>query len=76
MDCNDFVELVTVYLDDALDAATRERFEAHIDVCYGCDVYLTQIRETAGAVGRLEPDHLSVSARDTLLAAFRDWHHR
>jgi anti-sigma factor RsiW len=74
VDCDEFVELVTAYLDGALDAETQERFVAHIHVCDGCDVYLGQIREMVSTVGQLEPDHLSAPARDTLLTAFRNWH--
>lgn len=44
--CTDAVELVTAYLDDALDAADLERFVAHLDVCDGCAVFVDQIRMT------------------------------
>ncbi|WP_264073116.1 anti-sigma factor family protein, partial [Mycolicibacter minnesotensis] len=30
MDCNELVELVTAYLDGALDPDTRARFDAHL----------------------------------------------
>ena len=30
------VELVTAYLDDALEPAGRERFEEHLAFCEGC----------------------------------------
>ena len=36
MDCNELVELVTAYLDNALDEETRARFEAHLTECDGC----------------------------------------
>ncbi|WP_405151109.1 zf-HC2 domain-containing protein [Nocardia salmonicida] len=73
MDCDEFVELVTAFLDDALDEVTEQRFVAHIAECHGCDAYLVQIRQTIGAIGELHSGDLSESARTTLLAAFRDW---
>ncbi len=73
MTCKEFVELITEYLDLALDQQTRERFEHHLSLCDGCEVYLEQIRQTASAVGRIEEAHLSEPARSHLLDAFRDW---
>ena len=31
--CREVVELVTTYLDGSLDADTRARFEAHLELC-------------------------------------------
>lgn len=73
MDCQDFVELVTEYLDDALDAATRARFEAHLADCPYCDRYLVQLRVTAHTLGQVSLAPLDTSAREALLSAFRDW---
>ena len=36
MDCNELVELVTAYLDGALDPDTRARFDIHLSECDGC----------------------------------------
>ena len=41
MDCNELVELVTDYLDGALDPAVRARFDAHLGECDGCENYST-----------------------------------
>lgn len=71
--CAEFVELVTDYLEGALDPGTTARFEAHAEECPGCDVYLDQIRDTIRNLGRVTPDDLAPSARDPLLEAFRDW---
>jgi len=73
LSCAEFVELVTDYLEGAMDAETARRFVAHAELCPGCDVYLDQIRETVDAVGRLTPEQLDPVARDRLLEAFRDW---
>jgi hypothetical protein len=61
------------YLQGALAAAARRRFEAHLAECPGCERYLDQIRETRRLVGRLSPEDISPEARETLRAAFREW---
>src|SRR3954451_20549030 len=49
--CQELVELVTDYLDDALDPADRARFDAHVASCPGCDAHLAQMRTTLVIVG-------------------------
>ena len=71
--CRELVELVTDYLEDALDPVTRSRFEAHIEQCAGCTAYLRQLRQTIRVVGALTPADLSPDAERTLMHAFRDW---
>jgi anti-sigma factor RsiW len=71
--CRELVELVTDYLEDALPAAERTRFEAHLADCEHCTEYLAQMRTTVAVLGRLPADSLPDAARDRLLAAFRDW---
>ena len=44
--CRELVELVTDYLEGALDLDDRARFEAHLDSCEGCRAYLSQMRTT------------------------------
>ncbi len=73
MTCAEFVELVTAYLDDALDPATAHRFAEHLAECEGCERYLEQVRRTVTELGRLPEDALNGQAREQLLAAFRDW---
>jgi hypothetical protein len=73
LSCEEFVELVTEYLEDALDPETSRRFDQHLDLCPGCVTYVDQIRETMRIVGSVEEEHLSEPARTHLLQAFRDW---
>ena len=73
MNCDEFVELVTAYLEGTLPAETERRFVEHLAECDGCDRYLGQIRATVAALGRLPAPGLAPAARDALLAAFRDW---
>lgn len=74
--CKQFVELVTDYLEGALPAADRERFEHHVAACDSCPVYIEQIQQTIRTAGALTEESLSPQARDTLLQAFGDWNAR
>jgi anti-sigma factor RsiW len=71
--CRELVELVTAYLEGALDGEERERFERHLGECAGCRAYLDQMRHTIEATGRLAEADLSDEAAAALLRAFRAW---
>ena len=71
--CQELVELVTDYLEGALPAAERARFEAHLATCDGCDAYLEQMRQTIQLAHRLSEDSLAPPVREGLLRTFRDW---
>ncbi len=69
--CADAVELVTDYLESALSASDLGAFEAHLDLCEGCQAFVDQIRKTVTLTSRsrdttveLEPANM-----DDLLAA-------
>jgi anti-sigma factor RsiW len=74
LSCAELVELVTEYLDDALPAGERARFEEHLTVCDGCVNYLDQMRTTIELTGRLRVDDLSPEVTAELVEAFRGWH--
>jgi anti-sigma factor RsiW len=67
------VELVTDYLEGALPARERARFERHIAGCPDCTTYLEQMRITIRTLGRLPAESVPPDARDALLGAFREW---
>jgi len=71
--CRQVVELVSDYLEGALDARDRARFEAHLTRCDGCTAYLEQMRLTLRLTGRLDPEAVDPVFRDRLVDAFRDW---
>jgi anti-sigma factor RsiW len=71
--CQELVELVTEYLDDALRPEDRAKFEHHLSICDGCSAYLRQMRETIRVTGTLSEDHLEPAQRHRLLEAFRTW---
>jgi hypothetical protein len=72
LDCNEFVELVTSFLDDALEPGDRRRFVDHVGECDGCESYLDQMRQTIRTLGDLPTERLPPQTRDALLAALRD----
>jgi anti-sigma factor RsiW len=71
--CRELVELVTAYLEGALDADVSRRMDAHLQLCPPCAEYVDQVRMTArlAAVATVElelrPD------RDALLSAFQEF---
>ena len=69
--CQEVVELVTDYLEDELDAATRAELEAHLALCPGCDAYLAQMRRTIDVLGHVPVETLSEQAQDDLVRTFR-----
>jgi predicted anti-sigma-YlaC factor YlaD len=73
MTCKELVELVTAYLEDALDADLQALFDAHLEYCDGCRNYLEQFRETVRTVGRIRDDQLDPAFRSRLLDAFKDF---
>jgi anti-sigma factor RsiW len=71
--CQEFVELVTDYLEGALHEDTARRFEEHMALCPGCETYLSQMKETASRLGEIPVESLSPESQATLLSAFRDF---
>ena len=71
--CQEVVELVSDYLDQALPAEEASLFEQHVNFCDGCEFYLDQIRTTIATVGRITEEDVPPETRDKLLDAFREW---
>jgi predicted anti-sigma-YlaC factor YlaD len=74
--CNEFVELVTEYLDGALPATEVVRLEDHLTICAGCESVLEQFRALLLMSGRLsqsDVDALAPSEREPVMAAFQTW---
>ena len=73
MRCSELVRLVTDYLEGALPAPERLRFDEHLAACGDCTAHLDQMRTTISVVGQLREADIPRAARDALLRAFRDW---
>jgi anti-sigma factor RsiW len=72
--CIEFADVVTDYLDGAVDEEQRRRIERHLAGCLGCDAALDQFRTVIDVSGRLTAaDVASVDPllRDRLEATLR-----
>jgi anti-sigma factor RsiW len=71
--CLEMVEVVTEWMEGALDDDARADIEAHLAICPDCVAYVDQLRKTTALAARLvvseEPAPADVKAG--LLAAFR-----
>jgi predicted anti-sigma-YlaC factor YlaD len=73
VNCKALVELVTDYLEGALDPVVATRFEEHLIMCQPCNVYLDQMRSIRQAGGPLSEESLPEETRAGLVEAFRGW---
>jgi len=73
MTCRQVVELMTDYLEGALSAVDRARFEQHIAGCDGCTAYLAQLRMARKVMGKLADEPVPAAVERDLLEAFRTW---
>jgi anti-sigma factor RsiW len=72
--CQEFVELVTDYLEGALSRRDRRRVERHLAACHGCTAYLEQMRLAIRATAELPPVPAEPEVREHLLQMFRELH--
>jgi predicted anti-sigma-YlaC factor YlaD len=72
MVCKELVEVVTDYLEGAMSADERRRFEEHLRECPYCIEYVDQMRQVAHDLGGLRGATIAPERRDALVAAFRD----
>jgi len=71
--CQEFVELVTEYLEGAMSPTESARFAAHVADCDYCVEYLDLMRLTIRILGSIGEDQIAPDSRARLLASFRDW---
>jgi anti-sigma factor RsiW len=72
--CQEWVELVTAYLDGALPRRVTKAIDRHLAGCEHCTEYLAQMRATIRLVGSLATDDVPDEVVDALEAAFRELH--
>jgi anti-sigma factor RsiW len=70
--CQEFVELVTDYLEGTLPEEERVRFEAHLAKCDGCRGYLEDMRRLIGSLHEAPEPPPDPATREALLRAFRE----
>ena len=71
--CQQAVELVTDYLEDALARDQRARLEAHLSDCPHCTEYFEEVRMTIRVLGRIAQEDLAPEVRNDLIELYRRW---
>ena len=71
--CDEVIDLLSNYIEDALSPDERSRVDEHLALCDGCETYLEQIRETIRLSGMVTEEQVPEEEKTALLAAFRDW---
>jgi anti-sigma factor RsiW len=68
--CQQWVELVTAYLDGALPRRLTKAIDRHLAACEHCTEYLAQMRRTIEVSGHLRDDDVPSDVLDALMRAF------
>ncbi len=71
--CREFVEVLTDYMEGALEPGERAELERHIVICRGCSNHLEQMRSTVDLLGRLAAEQPGGAPAGAALAIFRAW---
>jgi anti-sigma factor RsiW len=71
--CRQAVALMGDFIDGRLADRDRARLEEHLSACPHCSEYLSQLRVTVDALGRVQPGVLSDEALDDLVTVYRQW---
>ena len=71
MSCQQFVEIVTDYLEQQLNEARRLWTDEHLAHCDACRNYLAQMRATIAALRGLGDETLDAAHRERILATMR-----
>ena len=73
MVCQQWVELVTEYLEGALPPALQDAADRHLADCPHCREYLEQMRRTVAVAGGLRDDAVPPEVVEALTRAFADY---
>ncbi|HEX9132701.1 MAG TPA: zf-HC2 domain-containing protein [Ktedonobacteraceae bacterium] len=73
LNCQEVVELVTDYLEQALLPEMQAQFEKHVAECPGCDTYIEQLQQTITMLRKLSEQSMFPQTKQELLEIFRNW---
>jgi predicted anti-sigma-YlaC factor YlaD len=76
LNCQEVVELVTDYLEQALLPEMQAQFEKHVADCPGCDTYIEQLQQTIMMLRKLSAQSMFPETKQELLEIFRNWKQR
>jgi anti-sigma factor RsiW len=71
--CQEWVEMVTDYLEGALPPRLQAAAARHLAACPHCTEYLEQMRRTIALSQELQVDHVPPDVVDALTRAFADY---
>lgn len=72
--CQQWVEMVTDYLEGALPAPLQEAADRHLADCPHCREYLEQMRRTIAVASRLRDEDVPDDVVSALSRAFAEYH--
>ena len=72
LSCQQVVELVTDYLENALRPELRRQLEAHVAGCPGCKNYIEQMQLTIDMLHQIARESVFPATKQELLQLFRD----
>lgn len=70
--CQQWVELVTDYLEGTLPPSLQQAADRHLADCPHCTEYLQQMRRTIELAGRLQERDVPADVVDALVLAFAE----
>jgi len=71
--CVEVVELVTDWMEGALDDERRTELEEHLVICADCSTFARQLRLTRDALASVGTGDVPVALRERLLTAYSEW---
>ena len=71
--CQQFVDVLTDYLEGVVDPQLRADIERHIVICRGCANYAEQMRSTIDLLAQVAAEDVSDGHSGELLELFRRW---
>lgn len=67
--CKDFLKELNEYLDDLVDPATKQHWQAHVDECPNCFVIVDTTRRTLQVYKGMNEEQVPVDIRNRLMQA-------
>ncbi len=71
--CQQWVEMVTDYLEGALPPKLQQAADRHLADCPHCREYLAQVRRTIATAANLRDEDVPDDVVDALMRAFADF---
>ena len=71
MTCKELVELLSAYLDDALELGDRDRLERHLERCSGCRSHLRQFQLMLDAMSAVPGPTIEPPYLDELIRVYK-----